>query len=128
MCLVFQAAAPAGGATKANGGSALDDLVDLNFGNPATQPEPPMRTAASLDPWSPAGPPSGGGNLDPWGTPAPAVPVQNNDPWGIAPPQQQRAAAASPQQPAFSTSPARNVNSGKALSKLQQLAFITTFS
>ena len=51
----------------------MDDLVDLNFGNPA----PPQRTAASLDPWG------GGGNApaaaDPWG--AAAAPAAA-DPWG----------------------------------------------
>ena len=35
--------------------SALNDLVDLNFGGPAVGPNPPQRTAASLDPWSPVG-------------------------------------------------------------------------
>ncbi|XP_023337922.1 epsin-1 isoform X2 [Eurytemora carolleeae] len=51
--------------------NALDDLVDLNFGNPA----PPQRTAASRDPWSP----QGGGANDPWGGASAAVPA---DPWG----------------------------------------------
>merc|ERR1719486_1331 len=46
---------PAAAAT--GGGSVLNDLVDLNFGGgaPAQGPSPPQRTAASLDPWSPAG-------------------------------------------------------------------------
>jgi len=51
--------------------NALDDLVDLNFGNPA----PPQRTSASLDPWGGGG--SGGGGNDPWGG-ASTIP----DPWG----------------------------------------------
>ena len=38
---------------KKPSGSALNDLVDLNFG--AVSPNPPQRTAASLDPWSPLG-------------------------------------------------------------------------
>jgi len=69
--------------------NALDDLVDLNFGNPA----PPQRTAASLDPWSPAG------AADPWG--AAAKPPQA-DPWMAGPPP-----AVSPTPPAFIPSPAR---------------------
>merc|ERR1719429_955800 len=41
-------------AAAKGGGSALNDLVDLNFGGgaPAQGPSPPQRTAASLDPWS----------------------------------------------------------------------------
>merc|ERR1719420_1000202 len=54
----------------ASGGSALNDLVDLNFGGgaPAQGPSPPQRTAASLDPWSPAGQAGdNGAGGDPWG-------------------------------------------------------------
>merc|ERR1719234_3117065 len=62
---------PGAAASAASGGSALNDLVDLNFGGGASAqgPSPPQRTAASLDPWSPAGGQGGdnGGNGDPWG-------------------------------------------------------------
>merc|ERR1719350_2425701 len=59
--------------------SALNDLVDLNFGGPATGPNPPQRTAASLDPWSPMGEGASAAAGDPWGgiTTSP-IP----DPWG----------------------------------------------
>ena len=90
------------GAPSASGGSALNDLVDLNFGGGAPAqvppnydlsclnpyhyqgPSPPQRTAASLDPWSPAGQGgdlgNGGGN-DPWGG---NIVSQSTipDPWG----------------------------------------------
>jgi hypothetical protein len=61
----------AGGGGNRSGGSssALNDLVDLNFGNPA----PPLRTTASLDPWGAPPPPAPG--LDPWGAPPTAQPV-----------------------------------------------------
>jgi len=62
------------------GGSALNDLLDIGFGGPG--PNPPQRTAASLDPWSPLGGGSGGGEVvgDPWG----GIISKNNlpDPWG----------------------------------------------
>lgn len=96
-------------AANTGGGSALSDLVDLNFGNPA----PPLRTTASLDPWGTtaaaavAGPPPA---LDPWGPPpphpAPGLVGGNGlagDPW-LAP----AAHSASPLPgPAFHTSPGR---------------------
>merc|ERR1719414_1120251 len=75
---------PAAAAT--GGGSALNDLVDLNFGGgaPAQGPSPPQRTAASLDPWSPAGAggqPGNSGGGDPWGG---NIVSQSTipDPWG----------------------------------------------
>merc|ERR1719336_3056705 len=75
---------PAAAAT--GGGSALNDLVDLNFGGgaPAQGPSPPQRTAASLDPWSPAGAggqPGNSGGGDPWGG---NIVSQSSipDPWG----------------------------------------------
>lgn len=58
------------------GGSALNDLVDLNFGGPVQGPSPPQRTAASLDPWSPMGEAAGG---DPWGG---VTQSTLPDPWG----------------------------------------------
>jgi len=74
---------PGAAASAASGGSALSDLVDLNFGGgaPGQGPSPPQRTAASLDPWSPAG--QGGDNDggDPWGG---NIVSQSTipDPWG----------------------------------------------
>jgi len=65
------------------GGSAINDLLDIGFGGSA-QPNPPQRTAASLDPWSPlggAGAEGGGGSdAGPWG----GIISKNNlpDPWG----------------------------------------------
>lgn len=56
--------------------SAINDLLDIGFG-----PNPPQRTAASLDPWSPLGEAGGAeGGSDPWG----GIISQNNipDPWG----------------------------------------------
>jgi len=75
------------------GGSALNDLVDLNFGGPvmnnslAQSPNPPQRTAASLDPWSPMGEkPAAGGQqpqADPWGGMGPIISSSTiPDPWG----------------------------------------------
>jgi len=61
----------------AGGGSALNDLVDLNFGGPVQGPSPPQRTAASLDPWSPVRDVSGGG--DAWGG---STHSSLPDPWG----------------------------------------------
>eukprot|EP00090_Calanus_glacialis_P046580 TRINITY_DN9222_c0_g1_i1.p1 TRINITY_DN9222_c0_g1~~TRINITY_DN9222_c0_g1_i1.p1 ORF type:complete len:540 (-),score=192.12 TRINITY_DN9222_c0_g1_i1:1000-2619(-) len=59
--------------------SALNDLVDLNFGGPATGPNPPQRTAASLDPWSPMGEGASAASGDPWGgITTSTIP----DPWG----------------------------------------------
>lgn len=59
--------------------SALNDLVDLNFGGPATGPNPPQRTAASLDPWSPMGEGASAAGGDPWGgITTSTIP----DPWG----------------------------------------------
>lgn len=59
--------------------SALNDLVDLNFGGPATGPNPPQRTAASLDPWSPMGEGASAAAGDPWGgITTSTIP----DPWG----------------------------------------------
>jgi len=61
------------------GGSALNDLVDLNFGGPAAGPNPPQRTAASLDPWSPMGEGASAAGGDPWGgITTSTIP----DPWG----------------------------------------------
>jgi epsin len=61
-------------------GSALNDLVDLNFGGPVTGgPNPPQRTAASLDPWSPMGEGASATGGDPWGgITTSTIP----DPWG----------------------------------------------
>lgn len=74
---------------KKSGGSALNDLVDLNFGGPAASvvsPNPPQRTAASLDPWSPVGGAmgaTGGGGQDPWGGMGPIISSSTiPDPWG----------------------------------------------
>jgi len=59
--------------------SALNDLVDLNFGGPAVGPNPPQRTAASLDPWSPVGEGANAGDPGPWGgVTSSTLP----DPWG----------------------------------------------
>jgi len=59
--------------------SAFNDLVDLNFGGPIAGPNPPQRTAASLDPWSPVGEGSNAGGGDPWGgITTSTIP----DPWG----------------------------------------------
>merc|ERR1719264_2177563 len=74
---------PGAVASAAGGGSALNDLVDLNFGGGASGqgPSPPQRTAASLDPWSPAGHGGDNGGGDPWGG---NVVSQSTipDPWG----------------------------------------------
>jgi len=73
---------------KKTSGSALNDLVDLNFGA-VVSPNPPQRTAASLDPWSPLGEPAAGqpGNsgqsADPWGGMGPIISTSTiPDPWG----------------------------------------------
>jgi len=59
--------------------SALNDLVDLNFGGTVTGPNPPQRTAASLDPWSPIGDGPSVASGDPWGgITTSTIP----DPWG----------------------------------------------
>jgi len=68
---------PSAGGPASQGGSALNDLVDLNFGGPQG-PSPPQRTAASLDPWSPAGE-GGGAGEDPWGG---ITQSTLPDPWG----------------------------------------------
>jgi len=72
---------------KKPSGSALNDLVDLNFG--AVSPNPPQRTAASLDPWSPLGesaagqPGNAGQAADPWGGMGPIISTSTiPDPWG----------------------------------------------
>merc|ERR1719347_1352576 len=72
---------------KKPSGSALNDLVDLNFG--AVSPNPPQRTAASLDPWSPLGesaagqPGNSGQAADPWGGMGPIISTSTiPDPWG----------------------------------------------
>ena len=68
---------------KKSGGSALNDLVDLNFGGPAASvvsPNPPQRTAASLDPWSPVGGAGGAGQTN---TNKPAVFVGLDSPPGL---------------------------------------------
>jgi len=74
---------PGAVASAAGGGSALNDLVDLNFGGGASGqgPSPPQRTAASLDPWSPAGHGGDNGGGDPWGG---NIVSQSTipDPWG----------------------------------------------
>jgi len=71
---------------KKSGGSALNDLVDLNFGGPVTSPNPPQRTAASRDPWSPLGEspaPGQPGGGDPWGGMGPIISSSTiPDPWG----------------------------------------------
>ena len=73
------------------GASALNDLVDLNFGGPTAtppQPHPPTRTAASLDPWSPVAEPGSAGagagaGADPWGGMGPIISSSTiPDPWG----------------------------------------------
>merc|ERR1712096_271175 len=80
--------------------SALNDLVDLNFGGPVAGPNPPQRTAASLDPWSPVGEGASAVGGDPWGgigavgvPPSRASPLAfhsasppraSSDPWGSA--------------------------------------------
>merc|ERR1711970_341478 len=63
-------------------GSALNDLVDLNFGGPVTGPNPPQRTAASLDPWSPMGEGASASNGDPWGGMGAINTSTIPDPWG----------------------------------------------
>ena len=71
---------------KPGGSSALSDLVDLNFGGPVTSPNPPQRTAASRDPWSPLGEspaPGQAGGGDPWGGMGPIISSSTiPDPWG----------------------------------------------
>jgi len=72
---------------KAGGSSAsaLSDLVDLNFGGPVTSPNPPQRTAASRDPWSPLGENGSSGQTggDPWGGMGPIISSSTiPDPWG----------------------------------------------
>ena len=71
---------------KPGGSSALSDLVDLNFGGPVTSPNPPQRTAASRDPWSPLGEspaPGQPGGGDPWGGMGPIISSSTiPDPWG----------------------------------------------
>merc|ERR1719510_204673 len=66
--------------------SALSDLVDLNFGGPAlttTGPNPPQRTAASRDPWSPLAENGSSGGADPWGGMGPIISTSTiPDPWG----------------------------------------------
>ena len=68
--------------------SALSDLVDLNFGAPAlttTGPNPPQRTAASRDPWSPLAEngSSVAARADPWGGMGPIISSSTiPDPWG----------------------------------------------
>jgi len=125
------------------GGSALNDLVDLNFGGPA----PPQRTAASLDPWSPVGG-AGGGVLqqstlpDPWGGigavgvppsrasplafPAPSPPAPANDPWGPAEPAQTQAQAqdpwGAPARPGVSPNPGKAVDPFSPADPLDPLA------
>jgi len=63
-------------------GSALNDLVDLNFGGPVTGPNPPQRTAASLDPWSPMGEGASAAGGDPWGGMGGITTSTIPDPWG----------------------------------------------
>lgn len=99
-----------GGSSSSAGNSALNDLVDLNFGHPA----PPLRTTASMDPWA-APPPAAATALDPWGA-SPSQPAMPggvlSDPWNASPLPVMGAAAAvhsaSPLPgPAFHTSPGR---------------------
>jgi len=61
--------------------------VDLNFGGPVTSPNPPQRTAASRDPWSPLAENGGSGSgqqgADPWGGMGPIISSSTiPDPWG----------------------------------------------
>eukprot|EP00092_Neocalanus_flemingeri_P101741 GFUD01130083.1.p1 GENE.GFUD01130083.1~~GFUD01130083.1.p1 ORF type:complete len:551 (-),score=146.26 GFUD01130083.1:1211-2863(-) len=62
--------------------SALTDLVDLNFGGPVSGPNPPQRTAASLDPWSPVGEGASAVSGDPWGGMGAINTSTIPDPWG----------------------------------------------
>jgi len=62
--------------------SALSDLVDLNFGGPVAGPNPPQRTAASLDPWSPMGEGASVAAGDPWGGLGAVNTSTIPDPWG----------------------------------------------
>jgi len=62
--------------------SALNDLVDLNFGGPVAGPNPPQRTAASLDPWSPVGEGASAVGGDPWGGMGGITTSTIPDPWG----------------------------------------------
>eukprot|EP00092_Neocalanus_flemingeri_P060151 GFUD01072057.1.p1 GENE.GFUD01072057.1~~GFUD01072057.1.p1 ORF type:complete len:572 (+),score=151.17 GFUD01072057.1:221-1936(+) len=62
--------------------SALTDLVDLNFGGPVSGPNPPQRTAASLDPWSPMGEGASAVSGDPWGGMGAINTSTIPDPWG----------------------------------------------
>merc|ERR1719483_303887 len=62
--------------------SALSDLVDLNFGGPVSGPNPPQRTAASLDPWSPMGEGASAAGGDPWGGMGAINTSTIPDPWG----------------------------------------------
>lgn len=77
-------------ASKSNNSKPLDDLLDLDFGNPVAQPPPPTRTAASssMDPWGMPMQEPKPAQLDPWGgvapvaaSAAPAAASNNNDPW-----------------------------------------------
>ena len=71
-------------ASKPNNSKPLDDLLDLDFGNPVAQPPPPTRTAASssMDPWGmPATQETKPPQLDPWGGVAGGVVSSANDPW-----------------------------------------------
>jgi len=81
-----EAAAAAG--KSGGGGSALNDLVDLNFGGPVASPNPPVRTSASgnVDPWSPTGGMPQHADqpaADPWGGMGPIISSSAiPDPWG----------------------------------------------
>jgi len=90
-------------------GSALNDLVDLNFGGPVTGPNPPQRTAASLDPWSPMGEGASAATGDPWGGMGAINTSTIPDPWGGIGAVGVPPSRASPL--AFSSSPPRPSNS-----------------
>merc|ERR1719495_318376 len=90
-------------------GSALNDLVDLNFGGPVTGPNPPQRTAASLDPWSPMGEGASVATGDPWGGMGAINTSTIPDPWGGIGAVGVPPSRASPL--AFSSSPPRPSNS-----------------
>merc|ERR1719233_46092 len=91
--------------------SALNDLVDLNFGGPVTGggPNPPQRTAASLDPWSPMGEGASAATGDPWGGMGAINTSTIPDPWGGIGAVGVPPSRASPL--AFSSSPPRPSNS-----------------
>merc|ERR1711879_607619 len=68
-----------------------DDLLDLDFGNPATEsetlsvqhdlqqpPPPPRAVGASIDPWGSV--PTGEHSANPWG--APSASAFSPNPWG----------------------------------------------